>query len=516
MTTATATVIETQRVQLAAAPSDHDRVDDLQRPAIIQRSTTIHNPSPGFSHRHKHSKKLSLNFPILVPASHDTPLPSNGSLSSYGQSPSATSPYRNGTPISGQPIPSPDEILEAADGPDFLTLIAGQERRVMELKEELQKAESNLLSLKKQWATFEAKKKHAELRNKSVKLGPVSPKTAHANSEEDAERVRRREAAREKKIRDLALKEAGMEGSLPNGGKRKVLAGRHTRTLSLLQSHAPTVDNENGSNITKSKHKSKTESTSADQDLEQGRGDVKRLSRPSISRQPTLQELIASSATGAAQLNFGKTYKDLAQASRKSLPPGTDVFIKQGKEVYDGINQGFWTFVEDIRQATVGDEPVNGPPSDHRGAIPRTRSNKKLVVDDARNKQTKKKSKNSDELKGDKDNFWKEFGLETPQAQRQAQQKASREQKSSKEEKHESKSSTDSQCPPSLLADLMDVNEDDEAWDNWPVDSPSAQRHGTNHVVIRSSSEDGEMEEESLVEPLPQKRDNLTASLVGR
>lgn len=497
MSTVTTTLIsnETEPTSLEAeSPSDQDRVDDLPRP--IQRSTTIHNPSPGFSHRHRHSKKLSLNFPILVPVQHDTGVPKSGSLSSLSQSPSVASPYRtNGTPISGHPLPSPDELPEPADGPDFLTLIAGQERRVMELKEELQKAETELLGLKKQWTMFEANKKHAEIRNKTVKLGPVSPKSARTNAEDDAERVRRREAAREKKLRDLALRELGSDSSNSNGVKRKVFAGRHTRTLSLLQNNV--LDSEQNSQLHKLK-RDPEELPSPAADAGPDEENNRRTQRPSISRQPTLQELISGSATGAAQMNFGKTYKELAQASRKSLPPGTDVFVKQGKQVYDGINQGFWNFVEDIRQATVGDEPVNGVPADPRRELRRPKSAKRLNGEESCEKHTRpnrKGSKKSDLHKGDKDNFWKEFGLETPKNQRQSHDSTIKT-ATTKEEKHESKSSTDSQCPPSLLADLLDVNEDDEAWDNWPVESPSAQRHTARKVKIRDPSEDGDIEED--------------------
>lgn len=521
MATTTSIIVETrqQPPKKTIVGDELDKLDELPRP-ILQRSTTIHNPSPGFSHRHRHSKKLSLNFPIAVPVpiAYDpsVPMTANGSISSISQSPSITSPYRNGTPTTGThmhaPMLFPHETGEEVDGPDFLTLIASQERRVMELKEELIKAESGLLELKKQWGIFENRKKAAELRSKPTRPGSAKSKSTEGGDPEndEVERMKRREAReKERKMRDLALKEAaaaGIErlGSNASGGKGKggrVFAGGHTRTLSLLQNtNVSGIENVEGETQQKSRSESSpvaNESPTTNDPDES----IKKQPRKSISRQPTLQELIATSATGAAQLNFGKTYKDLAQAGRKSLPPGTDDLVKQGKQVYDGINQGFWNFVEDIRQATVGDEAVNGPPPvEQRREVRQKRSNKKLATDNSCEKhgkngskaENKKKGKSGDDLKSEKDNFWKEFGLETPKGAKNKAQPAKRNKENQAPVKdHESKSSTDSKCPPSLLDDL----EDEEAWDNWPTESPQAQRRTEPSVNIRNDSEDDSEEE---------------------
>lgn len=528
MATTTSTAVETQQqaskktIVKPAGNDELDQIDELPRPSL-QRSSTIHNPSPGFSHRHRHSKKLSLNFPIAVPTSlvydPSLPLTATGSMSSVSQSPSVASPFRHGTPTTGAHAHfqggHPEDLRAEMDGPGILTLIAGQERRVMELKEELIKAESELSEFKKQWSQFERKKKAAESRNKPVNMGPVSARSTEDGQleEEEIERMKRREAReKERKMRDLALREAAVvgdkAGANANGGKGKggrVFAGRHTRTLSLLQSTNPT-GNESSEGDTQ--HKPRSESTPVTGSVPQNQDtdeSSRRQPRKSISKQPTLQELISSSATGAAQLNLGKTYKELTTAGRKSLPPGTDVFVKQGKQVYDGINQGFWNFVEDIRQATVGDEAVHGPsPVEQKREVRQKRSNKKLVNDSAGDKSSKssaraegkKKGKSGDDLKHDKDNFWKEFGIETPRGAKSKSQSTKRNRENQPPViDHESKSSTDSKCPPSLLADLMDVNDDDEAWDNWPVESPQAQRRAEQRVNIRSASEDDSEDE---------------------
>ena len=383
----------------------------------------------------------------------------------------------------------------------------------MELREDLQKAESQLLGLKRQWATFEAKKKHAELRNKTVKMQNVSSRSAKTEDDE-AERAKRREV-RERKLKELADREvAGHERSDSNGnnGKRKVLAGRHTRTLSLLQNQAHVDSAQTGGrrkNRTESSASTTQQPGSATSDIGHQDQENRGGHRPSLSRQPTLQDLIASGATGAAQLNFGKTYKDLAQAGRKSLPPGTDVLVKQGKQVYDGINQGFWTFVEDIRQATVGDEPVNGmTPEQQLRDVRRKKSKQKLANKDnthGEDAKAREIGQNGDQNKPEKDSFWQEFGVETPRKNRGHGQNGnktstirSKKANSSSTSDHESKSSTDSKCPPSLLADLMDVNEDDEAWDNWPVESPASQRK-QGAVKVRDASENDDTDDEEEV-----------------
>lgn len=503
MATTTATVEEsTTRRTL-----DSERIGDL--PSTLRRSSTVYATPNGFSHRHRHSKKLSLNFPILVPIAHDVSVTASHPLPSLTQSPTAASPYRIGTPASARLLPSPDALQDETTSPDFLTLIASQERKVMELKDELLKAESELMGLKKQWSMFEAEKKHSELRNKTVQLGPISPGTGASSAEdEDVERCRRREA-RERRMKELGMKEGEVFKAEVNSGKRnggRVFAGRHTRTLSLLQNTGALAETAGNADRPKSKTESnspapplasaKPATSTTFEDVENN--EVKR-SRPSLSRQPTLQELIASSATGTAQLTFGKTYKELAHASRKSLPPGTDVFVKQGKQVYDGVSQGFWNFVEDIRQATVGDEPVTGVPSEHRREVKRSKSNKKLAQHtcERHGRPGTKKGKNGDQHKPEKDNFWKEFGLETPKPSKHADTTISKKAAAMRVvdgpasvKDHESKSSTDSKCPPSLLADLMDINEDDEAWDSWPADSPMAQRHADRRVEIRRASDE--------------------------
>jgi len=89
-------------------------------------------------------KRLSLSFPIQ---SVDQTTQRHSSII-------ASSPHRMSNPSSLELGP-----FASADPNAFLTALAAQERRVLELKEELQKAEGDLDKLKQQWATHEAAKR---------------------------------------------------------------------------------------------------------------------------------------------------------------------------------------------------------------------------------------------------------------------------------------------------------------------------------------------------------------------
>ena len=182
-------------------------------------------------------------------------------------------------------------------------------------------------------------------------------------------------------------------------------------------------------------------------------------------------------------LGFGKSYKDLA-AHRRSLPPvAADLLVKQGKQVYDGVREGLWTFFEDIRQATVGEEGVNGTAAQQR---PPKQNHKK-----ASKKPSGKQGKNNPVAPQDhpakEASFWKEFGLDTPQRPASTQTA-----KTDKAGGHvQQKSSTDSTNPPSLLPDLNDNDNDevDDAWDAW--DSPVSTRQANNADDEKRNPDDG-------------------------
>ena len=144
--------------------------------------------------------------------------------------------------LSGVRIPQAKRKIRARreESGEFLTLLAGQERKVLELKEELQRAEADLQILKKQWAAHEANKKRDELRQVK-KLQPISlddvtgGETTGTEDDVDDERRRKRALVERSYANQAATGTNGVSGLSRKGSKRVFEGGRHTRTLSLLE-----------------------------------------------------------------------------------------------------------------------------------------------------------------------------------------------------------------------------------------------------------------------------------------
>jgi len=344
---------------------------------------------------------------------------------------------------------------------DFLTLLAAQERKVLELKEELHKAEADLVGLKRQWASYEANKKKEEVKlvKKLQPLALDEVPTSETTEEDIDEERRRKKALVERSLNNNNNPDinSGTTTNLGRRGSKRVFEGRHTRTLSLL---SPTT-------MKPYPIKSPIESDEAQAKSPTSLDNEDPALRTSLSRMATLDGLISGDPL---QFGFGKTYKDLA-AHRRSLPPvPTDLLVKQGKQVYDGVREGLWTFFEDIRQATVGEEGVSGTASQQRPQrVPPRRPTKKSSDNTHRAKTTTSTSRDS-EPAAKEPSFWNEFGLDTPH-------KPAATTPPSKVEKTnchvQSKRSTDSSSPPSLLPDSND-EEAEDPWDAW--DTPESAR----------------------------------------
>ena len=137
------------------------------------------------------------------------------------------------TPLLATRPASPEKkALYPGESDNFLTALATQERRVLELKEELQKAEIDLRKLKKQWAAHEAKKKRNEARNLE-QLQPLKTSLSESAANHDESPV-------------LASRELDRRKTLSSSmrsSQRKVFSGsRHTRTLSLLSTNNTKAD----------------------------------------------------------------------------------------------------------------------------------------------------------------------------------------------------------------------------------------------------------------------------------
>ena len=217
-------------------------------------------------------------------------------------------------------LPSPEKRLPHLVSYPLLTALAAQERRVLELKEELHQADEDLQKLKKQWAVHEATKKKNELRN----LQPLNtpPLGSSIPSDDDSAR-----ASRE-------LDRRGITPPSIKPSRRRVFAGsRHIRPLSLLSpkhlgSHSDLIVHDN---------------------------------RPSKPHQDAADDVAVPA-----------TVPELSPLHAESGSE-KEVILETGKHFVYDFRQGLWTFFEDFKQLTVGDEGISTAGlRDHRLIAPAT------------------------------------------------------------------------------------------------------------------------------------------------
>ena len=256
------------------------------------------------------NKRSSLSFPIQPDrgTANTRPIP-------------VLSPTRTDVIASLSRSPSPT-------GSKFLTAVAAQERRVLELREELQKAERELINLKKQFATHEASRKRndprrpQQLQNMETALSPES-------SDDD------RSGSSRYMHREMEKRKALLNGVRPY--QRTVFSGsRHARALSLLspeRTSAPLAfPRPNNQNTAKEPSKCNEVETS--------------LTSPTLSMSPYDSD--------------GSNERFRQDGINK------EVIVRTGKQMASDLRQGLWTFLEDLRQATVGDEGIS--PTRARGS----------------------------------------------------------------------------------------------------------------------------------------------------
>jgi len=182
---------------------------------------------------------------------------------------------------------------------------------VFELKEELHRANVHLETLKKQWAAHEAVKKRNGFRHSEQLQALTTPLASSATLREDETKRGIRELDR----RNLVSTSARTT-------HRKVLEGRHTRTLSLL-----------------SPKESTGQHASILRDYEATAATPARSRNAQIP--PTVDEIGASETLTPTEL-----YKS----------PDKDAILETGKQLVGDFRQGLLTFFEDLKQVTVGEE----------------------------------------------------------------------------------------------------------------------------------------------------------------
>ena len=258
----------------------------------------------------RRSNRLSLSFPIatgLAPYSNDSSRPTPTSTSSQ----------------SFPPTPVDSAHTSPNDPASYLVALAGQERKVLELKEELQKAEAELIKLKDQWKLRESYKKRAEIRAIQPLQLVQSTSTESTGNSIDVSKRNSMEIDKRKALLTKSL-------SVSTNDSRRKFSGAHTRTLSLLSPE---------------------------------RANYKQpFSFPPVQEtsenSPPKASSIPDTSQGITRINSNR--------NRHSYQSG----VTHAKLIAEDVKAGLWTFLEDIRQATIGDEAAENAAAGKKNADP--------------------------------------------------------------------------------------------------------------------------------------------------
>jgi hypothetical protein len=287
---------EVQDADLLASPVELvDTALPTERPSFQSHSRTM-SAAADFSSTAKRNRN-SVHFPMQLTALREQVVPFSSSQDVYSSGTTSAEP--------------------------FLTALAAQERKVLELREDLHRAEKDLTRLKKQWAKQEGEKKK-QLEDATSTTSPI----AQASPLVALEDMDTTDASQRAQMA-LERRKSLLQKSKPSN--RTVFSGsRHTRKLSLL---ATAVD-------------------------------------PKLSSQSMLA---SPDATGDRpdehDANEVTTEKGAQREPSGPLSPGIDqainlldsamdheLIIRTGKKFAADFKDGLITFWEDIRQATVGEE----------------------------------------------------------------------------------------------------------------------------------------------------------------
>ena len=261
---------------------------------ISQEFSTPTRASRSTSTASRHANRLSLTLPIAPP----TPEPSR-------PTPTSAAPRQSipPTPIESSTPDTPSNPSE------FIIAIAAQERRVLELREELSRAEKDLSSLKRQWKFQEATHRRNENR--------AAISTQLLTTANDGEKIPTKESL-DMDRKKLLLQTQKQSTTTTTGRRGRVMRGGHTRTLSLLS--PPKSDADFSAPI-----ENKEIIGLPPPPLERRATD---LNDPQLSKRISWQPQMMQNAAG---MGFVEDFKS-----------------------------GLRAFVEDIRQITVGEEPIKG------------------------------------------------------------------------------------------------------------------------------------------------------------
>lgn len=198
---------------------------------------------------------------------------------------------------------------------------------MLEIREDLKNAEEELLRLKKQWGAFDSVRK----RNSMVNGEPLRSSISLCNSPNlDDVEGKRRSVELDRRRSMLMSQRLNTELSSPGSGRpRRVIRGGHTRALSLLSPTKP----DGGFPILEDSLSSHAFPVPIKDS---------QLQCQNLTRQPLAANGISKRATWTPR-------------SSSTSPSNTGM-----KQMAEDFKSGLWTFVEDLRQVAVGDEPITG------------------------------------------------------------------------------------------------------------------------------------------------------------
>ncbi|KAJ6110823.1 hypothetical protein N7486_003058 [Penicillium sp. IBT 16267x] len=377
----------------------------------------------------RHAKRLTLNLPIHFPPNHSPAATPDSAVASPASMTPVTQSSNPGLPALPTGTPIPFDVQD--DGYDFLRAIAAQERKVMELREELQRAEADLSTIKKQWALSEKSRKRTEISHHAEPMLPLrSPDlsgveasgTSSHRREQSMSSVSSSAISQERISRELDRRTSiraaptAPAGTTISSNGRRVFQGSHTRTLSLLSPVTLTSG------------------------LSPGLPDPERIGRTPRSATLPSVERTTTGPSMVAPIDESQVPEHLLAQWRKTIPPPSrEAFMRTGKQMASDLREGLWTFLEDIRQATVGEEGINGtesrtmstpnslapPNSRKRDSLAKSRSRERLSVagDKPRSSSSSSRGRGpAAEPTSGKDSkpadiassFWHEFGVDSP------------------------------------------------------------------------------------------------------
>ena len=367
----------------------------------------------------RHTKRLTLNFPINIPPAGSVPTSADPSVSSPGSmTPLTQTSTTRQSPAIGTPLPleTPED-----DGSSILTAIASQERKVLEVREELQRAETELASLKKQWVLSEKSKKRTEINHHAEPLvslrSPIQPTGGWDSGQQQQQQQQQQQpqtgpSDRSKELdRRRSVRSAVAGGSSVSANGRRVFQGSHTRTLSLLSA-----------------------STDSGFSKPSPKMDYDQMARPPRSATlPSSIERNPDNVSGSSSM-MEPTENMVSQWRKTMPPPSREALMQTGKQMASDLREGLWTFLDDIRQATVGEEGINA--TEVRGSTPRSSGSRssrdRLSVQgglpsrspssSSRSRgagagteaETRIYGKDTTKSTDIDSSFWNEFGIDTP------------------------------------------------------------------------------------------------------